>query len=546
MPAEIRIPACLSIATRFSRATFRRRIQSVSQSGAHLGERVAAVQHGWRAVYWLSSPPWSCRSSYTRQVFRKPIKIIVYTKQGGPIDLTARRFVEMARFHTDATFVVEYKTGAGGIVAMEHLLQSRADGYTLLACTKSNIAKMVSTGREEYLPELDWIALLMTDPECVITRRSGPFADWNALVQDGQQHSDEQLWGGPSRGGLDHVTALQIWDRFHIAARWIPFEGGDQALQGLLTDQVVAYVGNPGDAAGQPDLQVSIVSSRQRLPQLPDTPTFGEFGFPDLDDLYMWRGFALRKGCPPLVKQWYADLFSKVTADPRWQRIWDRDGIQVKYIPEAEFTTIVEANRQEFRTYLDRLDMLPSAQTRAAMRWFAQPGLQARLLMLLVHVAWAAWLARRQLAKQYGHFVVLSCLISSCLLLFWETTKFPPAEGARAAAVPRLWMALVGLLTIATIVWPPQPGETRTAKRGRIDLVVVLALILVVHVGLTLYVGYYLSTALFLIVTMFLLGERRWSVLLGVSLVWLVFAYLSFSRLLFVPLPLGRWTESFT
>ena len=70
------------------------------------------------------------------------------------------------------------------------------------------------------------------------------------------------------------LPRLQIWDRFGIPARWIPYEGGDQAIQGLLTEQVVAYVGNPGDAAGQPDLRVSIVSSRQRLPQLPDTPTF--------------------------------------------------------------------------------------------------------------------------------------------------------------------------------------------------------------------------------------------------------------------------------
>ena len=476
----------------------------------------------------------------------KPIKIIVYTKQGGPIDLTARRFAEIARKQPDASFVVEYKTGAGGIVAMEHVLQSRADGYTLFACTKSNVAKMVSTGREQYINSLDWIALLMTDPECVITRRNGPFSDWASVLQNGHGRTDEQLWGGPSRGGLDHVTAMQIWDRFQIPARWIPYEGGDQAMQGLLTDQIAAYVGNPGDATGQPDLRVSIVSSRTRLLQLPETPTFGEFGFPDLDDLYMWRGFALRSGCPPAVKRWYDNLFKKVNADPQWQQIWDRDGIQAKYESEAEFTRIVEANRQEFRRYLERLDMLPSAQARAATGWLAQPGLRALLLILGALGACSLFLAHRHLADRYGHLVVLVGLISVGLLLLWETTEFPAGVGARAAAVPRLWMALVGIFSLATWMRPPQHDATVKSTARRFDLVLILTLLLIVHVALTSVLGYYVSTALFLTIAMFLLGERRWGVVLGITLAWLLFAYLTFARLLFVPLPTGRWFDAFT
>ena len=76
----------------------------------------------------------------------KPIKIIVYTAPGGAIDRTAREFKQIAERHVDATFTVENLAGAGGLVAISELLDRRADGYTLLACTKSNIAKLVATG----------------------------------------------------------------------------------------------------------------------------------------------------------------------------------------------------------------------------------------------------------------------------------------------------------------------------------------------------------------------------------------------------------------
>ena len=54
----------------------------------------------------------------------KPIKIVVYTGPGGLIDITARKFSSVADKYVDATFVVENKPGAGGIVALKKVLQA--------------------------------------------------------------------------------------------------------------------------------------------------------------------------------------------------------------------------------------------------------------------------------------------------------------------------------------------------------------------------------------------------------------------------------------
>ena len=100
----------------------------------------------------------------------KPIKIVVYTGPGGLIDISARKFAGVASKYVDVNFVVENKPGAGGIVALKKVIQAPADGYNLYACTKSNIAKFVQVGGSDYLDALSWTAMLMADPECVITR----------------------------------------------------------------------------------------------------------------------------------------------------------------------------------------------------------------------------------------------------------------------------------------------------------------------------------------------------------------------------------------
>ncbi len=186
---------------------------------------------------------------------RKPIKVIVYTAPGGLLDMMVRKFADIAKSYTDATFVVENKTGAGGIVAIEKVLQMPADGYTLCACTKSIIAKVVSANRLTYLDDLHWAGLLVKDRECIITRQGGAIKDWQLLLADAQQRTSPQIWLGPATGGQDHVFALKCWDAFGLSAEWVPFSSGSEALMSLLGDQGTAYVGSLRDTRGNSDLR---------------------------------------------------------------------------------------------------------------------------------------------------------------------------------------------------------------------------------------------------------------------------------------------------
>ena len=487
----------------------------------------------------------------------KPIRLVVYTKPGGAIDTTARRFADVAAKYVDATFVVENKPGAGGIVAMKDVLQSKANGYTLLACTKSNVAKIAATGDPAMLDSFHWLAQMMSDPECVITRRDIGPSSWAELVADARRQNGRQIWVGPAYGGLDHVMAMKTWERSSIPAIWVPFQSGGKAKAELLGGRCVAYVGNPSEIRTNPDkLMVAAVAGRQRLEQFADTPTFRELGIEGLEDEIMWRGFAVRKGIPTHAIQWYESLFRQVAADAKWREFYEKDGIDVRYVKSDAFTQTVLRDHQDFSNYLGQLGVLrsdvPAPLGRLIGGWYP--------LALLPVAGSFCFVLLRSLFGARSHRDVGEALVPVMLLLLaglllLATCVFPQSDDVGAAAIPRLWLlTLMPLcLTLLYKSWnvnrlakpriAASAAETTAHIERTTGRVWALLGLLLVYVGGLVWMGYFVATFLFLIMAMFLLGERNPLRAASVSVGWLVFSYVVFARILFVPLPTGRLLE---
>jgi tripartite-type tricarboxylate transporter receptor subunit TctC len=133
-----------------------------------------------------------------------------------------------------------------------------------------------------------------------------------------------------------------------IKAKWLPFASGGKAVAALLGEQGVAYIGKAEN------LKIAAVSSRKRLDEFPDVPTFGELGIKGLDSEIMWRGFAVKKGTPGNVVKWYDDLFAKVTEDPEWREFREPYGIDVVHYTTDKFTDIVNSDIADFANYLSK------------------------------------------------------------------------------------------------------------------------------------------------------------------------------------------------
>ena len=290
----------------------------------------------------------------------KPIHLVNYVGPGGLMDVTSRKFVTIAAKYTDATFVVENKEGAGGLIGMQAVLEQPADGYTVFAATTSNIAKVLTSKKDvdEYVWGFEWIALLMRDPECLIAAKDSPLNSWEEVHKDAVEKNGGQLWTGPAAGGNDHLMAMKVWDKASIGGKWIPYSTGPEAMMALLSGQGVVYVGNPADIGGREGFNIIAVARNERLERFPDAPTFKELGVEGLDDDVMWRGFAMKKGSPDEAMAWWEELLKQVAADPEWREFLEKDGIDVVDHGRTEFNAQVKKDIENFEFYLTKFGLI--------------------------------------------------------------------------------------------------------------------------------------------------------------------------------------------
>ena len=95
---------------------------------------------------------------------KRTIKLVVYTKPGGAIDVFARKFQSIAKRYTKRNIVVINKAGAGGIVALKHLKAKGKDGHMIAAVTKSNIGKILRRAVKEHrVSENDYVTRSLGD-----------------------------------------------------------------------------------------------------------------------------------------------------------------------------------------------------------------------------------------------------------------------------------------------------------------------------------------------------------------------------------------------
>ena len=472
------------------------------------------------------------------------LRLIVYTSPGGLIDVTARRFARLAQEYADHPVAVINRPGGGGIVAFEEALREPADGHRLLAVTRSNISKMVASGREDLIDRIHWHAYIMDNPHVLITNAHEGPASWQALSTIGRDGRSHQLWLGVDIGGVKHVSGVKMAERAGVDMRWIPYGSGGEAVAALLGNLGTAYLGNPRDALTSDKLKVVAVAAAERLPAFPEAPTFAELGIESLEDELIWRGLAMRKEVPDEIRNWHDQLIRLVLADPRWISAWENEAVNLQYRDAEAFAMIIERDREEFRGYLGQLGLLPAESNGSGpMRLLGQgPGLVGMISAAgLLLLGLAVVLPRTRARPRTGELMLLAAISCIGLIKLTMMTHLPdanPTDPIGASGIPRFWM----LLLLPLAVWQiglclRNPKDTEEANQTR-RLISAVGLFAAYLLLMPIF-GYLLTSAVYLPAMIIFLGYRRWPVIIGVTLTWLTLSELIFQRLLMVDLPRG-------
>lgn len=253
----------------------------------------------------------------------KPITIITHTQAGSPTDVMARQLAKAAEPILGQPIVVENKPGGSGAIQMAALMAAPPDGYTLAACTPTQIGAMESNLKGKYkIDDFAWICRVQIDPYIIVVRSDSPWKTLKDLVEYAKQNPNKLRVGGYGSVGSGHNVAFNIFAQAAgIKAVWTPFEGTNDAVTSLLGGHIDVANSNPGQVtqyveAGK--LRVLGVMAEKRLPDLPDVPTYAEAGYPVDTSWMQFRGIFGRKEIPEPILDKLSEAFLQAMKSPQF------------------------------------------------------------------------------------------------------------------------------------------------------------------------------------------------------------------------------------
>lgn len=237
----------------------------------------------------------------------KPIKIVVPFAPGGASDAVARPLAVAMGNLLGQPVVVENKPGAAGNIALELVARGAADGYTLLLGNISTNA-MNQTSYSQVLkivPTRDLTAIGVVGITPSVLVASNNFAPKNAgdLISYAKANPGKVNYWLPGIASGPHFDFVTMENSLGITMTAIPFSGGaGPGLTALVSGQVDVGLINVGGALGQVKagrMRALAVSTPQRLPELPDTPTAAEAGLGALSS--SWQALFAPSATPKQV-----------------------------------------------------------------------------------------------------------------------------------------------------------------------------------------------------------------------------------------------------
>jgi tripartite-type tricarboxylate transporter receptor subunit TctC len=256
----------------------------------------------------------SCASalSVAQTYPQKPVKILVPFVAGGTSDIVARAVSQKLN---DAGYVtvVENRPGANGSIAAEALSKSPADGYTLLVGSIGTFAINMGLYRNpkyDVMRDFEAVTVAVRTPNVLITPPNFPANSVKEFVDYAKKNPGRVSYGSSGSGSSDHLSAEMFKLQTQTFGVHIPYRGGAAAQTDIMAGNIEASFQNFGTVvpyirAGK--MKALAVTSKERMPQLPEVPTLLESGLKDFD-VTSWQAVAVPKGTPK-------DIVAKLQAD---------------------------------------------------------------------------------------------------------------------------------------------------------------------------------------------------------------------------------------
>jgi len=292
----------------------------------------------------------------------RPVRVVVGFSPGGPTDVVARAFASYASQALGQTFVVENKPGANTILAAEAVAKAAPDGYTLLvAATNHTMIPALYSNRVKFdaLNSFTPLCAVAASPTVLVTGPALKVSTLDAFLERVRAEPGRITYATPGTGSSGHFATELFLRQTHTSMNHIPYKGAAQAISDLMGGQVDSSLATLGSVLPQVEsgkLTALAVASPQRLPQLPQVPTFDEAGVPGYT-ADAWYGVLAPAGLPQEIRMRLEQAARDFARADATARSLDALGMQPRQTCGDAFGTQLADEIKTYRNLADELGL---------------------------------------------------------------------------------------------------------------------------------------------------------------------------------------------
>jgi tripartite-type tricarboxylate transporter receptor subunit TctC len=261
--------------------------------------------------------------------------------------------------------IIENRTGASAMLATGAVAKAQPDGYTLLACASGEVAinHFLFKERMSYDPakELAPIALIGIVPCVVVVAATTPVHNPKELIDYAKANPGKLSFSSSGVGNPQQLAGELMNSMAGIQVLHVPYRGSAPAVTDVATGAVTMSFSSlaaalPLISAG--NLRAVAVTSRERMPQLPDVAPLSE-GAPGLAGYELLNWFAMfgTAGTPPEIIERLNGIVNTALKDPAIADKMLPQGIVPKPMKVAEFRAFVDSERTKFGKIVEQANI---------------------------------------------------------------------------------------------------------------------------------------------------------------------------------------------
>jgi tripartite-type tricarboxylate transporter receptor subunit TctC len=249
----------------------------------------------------------------------RPIRLVVGFGAGGGNDIFARIVAAKLSDILGQPVGVENKPGAGGRLSAEFVSNQQADGYTLLvgASGAMSIAAAIYPDLKYHPTKtLTPLAMIASFPLIMVVGPANPSNTVKDLVEWAKQHPDMANY--PSTSPAFTIAMEQLKLQTGMPGVMIPYKSSNEMMLSIIEGQSMMSIVDPPPAVPQVragKVKALAVTGAERSPELPDTPSMAEAGFPSVD-VHLWSGVFAPAATPAPVVAKLEKSLSQAIRDP--------------------------------------------------------------------------------------------------------------------------------------------------------------------------------------------------------------------------------------